>query len=82
MQGVASLSGLSAGTISTSFIYYETSTGRYVQYVNNQWVDVDKNRLNKILNDKSYIEMPKLDFFSFLNPRNIYFGVKVSMELF
>jgi outer membrane receptor protein involved in Fe transport len=82
MQGVTSLSSLSPGTISTSYIYYETSTGRYAQYVNNQWVDVDKNRLNKILNDKSYIEMPKLDFFSFLNPRNIYFGVKVSMELF
>jgi len=82
MQGVTSLSGLSSSSISASYIYYETTTGRYAQYVNNKWVDVDKNKINKILSDKSYIEMPELDFFSFLNPRNIFFGIKVSMELF
>jgi outer membrane receptor protein involved in Fe transport len=70
-------------------IYYDRSTGRYVEYIKNtgdtenpgDWIDIDKKRLNKILEDKAYIDMPNYDSFSFFNPRQIYFGVRVSFNL-
>lgn len=65
----------------TGTIYYDKSTKRYVEYVDVEWVDVNKNRLNKILDDKAYIDMPDLDSFTFLNPRQIFFGIRVSMDL-
>lgn len=65
----------------SSAIYYIRQSGRYTELVNGQWVDVDKGRIDKINKDKSYIDMPNMGFFSFLNPRNIFFGIKFSLEI-
>ena len=62
-------------------IYYDRSTSRYVEYVNDAWADVDQGRLNQILEDKAYIDMPNMDSFTFLDPRQIYFGLRVSFDL-
>jgi hypothetical protein len=62
-------------------IYYDRATRRYVEYVNNAWLDVEKGRLDKILKDKAYIDMPNYSSFSFFNPRQFYFGLRVSMDL-
>ena len=62
-------------------IYYDDSEARYVEYVDEMWVDVEKKRLNKILDDKAYIDMPNQDSFTFLNPRRIFFGVRLSFDL-
>lgn len=62
-------------------IYYDRATRRYVEYANNAWADVEKGRLDKILKDKAYIDMPNYSSFSFFNPRQIYFGLRVSMDL-
>ncbi|MDZ7261452.1 MAG: TonB-dependent receptor, partial [candidate division KSB1 bacterium] len=61
-------------------IYYDKATGRYVEYVDGAWRDVEKGRLKKILDDKAYIDMPNLDSFTFLNPRQIFFGIRVSFN--
>jgi outer membrane receptor protein involved in Fe transport len=62
-------------------IYYDGATGRYMEYANQQWSQVDKNRMDKILKDKAYIDMPNLSSFWFLNPRRIFFGVRVTVNL-
>jgi hypothetical protein len=45
------------------------------------WTAVDQNRINQILADKAYIDMPNLDFLASLNPRQIYYGLKISIDL-
>jgi len=62
-------------------IYYDKSSQRYVEYVDEAWIDVEKKRVDKILDDKAYIDMPNLDSFTFLNPRQIFFGLRVSFDL-
>jgi outer membrane receptor protein involved in Fe transport len=63
-------------------IYYEGSTGKYYEYKNQQWNEVDKAKIDKILEDKAYIDMPNPSTFWFLNPRNIYFGIRLSFNIF
>ncbi|MGE5859744.1 MAG: TonB-dependent receptor [Ignavibacteria bacterium] len=61
--------------------YYEISTGVYREYVNGQWSQVDKSRVDKMLEDKAYIDMPNQSTFWFLNPRRIFFGLRFSFNL-
>lgn len=62
-------------------IYYERTSKRYMNYVDGQWAEIEKNRMNKILDDKAYIDMPNQTSFSFLNPRQWFFGVRVTFDL-
>jgi len=62
-------------------IYYETSSGEYYQWQNGEWVTADPELLNYVLENRAYIEMPNMDFGTFLNPRNIFFGLRVSIGL-
>jgi outer membrane receptor protein involved in Fe transport len=62
-------------------IYYESSTKRYLQYANNGWVEVDRGRIDKLLDDKAYIDMPNETSFNFLNRRQIFFGIRTSFDL-
>jgi len=39
---------------------------------------VPEGDLDNALNDKAYIDMPNIRFGSFLNPRSVTFGVRVS----
>jgi hypothetical protein len=39
---------------------------------------VPSGDLDKALDDKAYIDMPNMRFNSFLNPRAVTFGVRVS----
>jgi len=48
--------------------------------VNGTWQVVDRSRLQKVLDDKAYIDMPNLTTFTFLNPRNIFYGVRLSFD--
>lgn len=73
---------------STRAIYYEAASGTYWQYSSNEslpvdqrWALVDKSRIDKILEDKAYIDMPGASTFWFLNPRNVYFGLRFSFNL-
>lgn len=62
-------------------IYYDRNNDRYLEYVNNAWVKVNQGRMDKILDDKAYIDMPNMTSFWFLNPRQIFFGIRVSFDL-
>jgi outer membrane receptor protein involved in Fe transport len=68
-------------------IYYESKTGSYWQYVDNQnlpvyqrWSKVDAYKLKGILRDKAYIDMPNASTFWFLNPRDIFLGIRISFN--
>ena len=76
------------GAGSTVAIYYEGSTSKYWQYVDNptipvhqRWQQVDQARLDQINKDKAYINMPSPSTYWFLNPRNITYGLRVSVNL-
>jgi outer membrane receptor protein involved in Fe transport len=68
-------------------IYYEGKTGTYWQYTDNpsipveqRWTKVEQARIDKINEDKSYIDMPNASTFWFLDPRRFYFGLRVSFN--
>ena len=64
-----------------SALYYVRATGQYMQWSNNQWVPADQNRVDQVLKDKAYIDMPNLNYFTFLNPRQIFWGLRVSVDI-
>jgi outer membrane receptor protein involved in Fe transport len=57
-------------------LYYKD--GEYFQYKNNQFVPADRKFVDRVLKDKAYIDMPNADFFTFFNPRRVFFGIRVS----
>jgi len=67
--------------------YFAASNGihgkGYYRYddADGSWHKESKSRVNKILDDKSYIDMPNQDYFTFLDPRNIFWGLKISFDL-
>ncbi|MEJ2055458.1 MAG: hypothetical protein P8X42_16195, partial [Calditrichaceae bacterium] len=54
---------------------------RYLQRIDGDLVEVDSKRMDKILEDKAYIDMPNNTSFNFLNPRQIFFGINISFNL-
>ncbi|MEG8946314.1 TonB-dependent receptor [Rosettibacter firmus] len=62
-------------------IYYDKTTKKYMNYVNNEWSEVDNAKMQKILEDKAYIDMPNNTSFNFLNPRQVFFGINISFNL-
>lgn len=58
-------------------LYYNTRTAEYFQYRNGVFLPADEDFVNQVLKDKAYIEMPNHTFFTFLNPRNIFWGIRV-----
>ncbi len=69
--------------ISNSTIYYIASTGNYEQYsaANDTWEIISDSDIDKLLDDKAYIDNPNKESFMFLSPRDIYFGIKVSFDI-
>ena len=62
-------------------IYWDKNTDRYMEHNGTQWVKVDEGKMHTIIQNKQYIDMPNQQFFTFLNPRDIYFGLKLSISL-
>jgi outer membrane receptor protein involved in Fe transport len=50
----------------------------YWQYGEGQWDLADPDYLQEVLDDKAYIDMPNYEYFTFLNPRDITIGIKIS----
>jgi hypothetical protein len=72
-------------------IYYELTSGKYWQYTAGpadesgkatfgSWSEVDQAKLDQINRDKAYIEMPNASTFWFLDPRKIFFGIRLSFD--
>jgi hypothetical protein len=66
----------------TSDLYFESNTKQYLRYTDQgDWVNENSGRVQKILDDKAYIDMPNFEYFTFLDPRSVYWGLKLSFEL-
>ena len=61
-------------------IYYEGSSGEYYEYINDEWSQVSDEKINKILDYKAYIDMPNASTYWFLDPRRIFFGIRLSFN--
>lgn len=59
-------------------LYYDLGTERYMTYRNGSWGAADQSRVDQVLDDKAYIDMPNESYFTFLNPRNVYFGLRLT----
>lgn len=81
IQQVGSISGLTPSQIEQSAIYYDISTKHYMQYTNGNWSQVPGAKMQQILNDKAYIDMPNNSSFDFLNPRQVFFGINFQFKL-
>jgi outer membrane receptor protein involved in Fe transport len=67
--------------INPAVIYYDRVNKKYFQKVNGELTEVEKSRMNKILDDKAYIDMPNNTSFSFLNPRQFFYGITLTFKL-
>lgn len=79
---VVDINNLRVSDIKDGAIYWERNSQNYFEYTGSEWRKVDDQKMYKVLKNKQYIDMPNQAFFTFLNPRQIYFGFKVSFELF
>jgi len=61
-------------------IYYEGSSEKYFEFKNGEWSQVEQSRIDQILDDKAYIDMPNASTFWFLDPRKIFFGITISFN--
>lgn len=60
-------------------IYYEHSTGQWIESVDGQWRQADQARVDRAIADKAYIEMPNQTWQTFLNPRQVFFGFRINL---
>jgi hypothetical protein len=70
----------SASYVVPTAIYWDKSTGKYMQNQSGSWSEVSASRMKQVLDDKAYIDMPNMDFLVYLNPRDIFWGLKVSFD--
>jgi len=59
-------------------IYYEFDTKSYVEFKEGAWRSVEQSRVDQMLDEKAYIDMPNQSFLTFLGPRDIYWGLRLS----
>ncbi len=66
----------------TAAIYYDAETRNYFEFNSNtsEWEQASSKRIKKIKSDKAYIDMPNHTYFTFLNPRQIFFGINLSYK--
>ena len=57
-------------------LYYESSTDQYLSYESGSWEEVSQSRVDEVLESRAYIDMPNLSYQTFLDPRDIYFGIE------
>lgn len=68
-------------TPNTIAFYYDASAGKYFQWSGDTWNQVSDSKIDEVLEKKAYIDNPNLPYAGFLNPRNIYFGLKFNINL-
>ncbi len=76
------VNNISTNDIVSSAIYWNKPDGSYYRYENSNWVQVPQGEIDEILENKRYIDMPNQNFLTFLGLRDVYFGLKLSFEIF
>ncbi len=68
-------------------MYYNSTTGKYWWYGPHGysngsagWWPVPQSKVDQVMKDKSYIQMPEESTFWFLNPRTFYFGITMTFN--
>lgn len=59
-------------------LYYVPAEGQFYQWNGSSFVTADQGTVNQVLDDKAYVNMPNRTFATFLYPRNVYFGLRLS----
>ena len=59
-------------------LYYDLDEGVYKTFSNGAWGAADQGRVDQVLDDKAYIDMPNNYVMGFLNPRDVYFGLRLT----
>jgi len=73
IEGAIYYGKMDDGTMVHDLDYWE-----YLDGDEPQWSRVSESRMDKIVDEKAYIDMPNQTSFNFLNPRQIFFGVQIS----
>ena len=60
-------------------IYYERESAGYIVFRDGDWQAADPARVDEVLESKAYIDMPNQTYLNFLNPRDIFFGIRLSL---
>ncbi len=60
-------------------IYWERESRSYIEFRDGSWVEADQSRVDQVLDDKAYIDMPNMNFLTFLNPRDVYWGIRIDL---
>ena len=59
-------------------VYWEAETRQFLEFAGGAWQQVEQGRIDQILEDKAYIDMPNQGFLTFLDPRDIYWGIRLN----
>ena len=64
-------------------LYFEQNAdgeeGTYMWYRNDTWQEASQDFVEAVLENKQYIDMPNQSYLSFLNPRRVLFGIRISL---
>jgi hypothetical protein len=62
-------------------IFWVKETGKFYQWTEaGGWNEADAGVVQQTLDDKAYIDMPNQETTTFLNPRKIFFGLRLTYE--
>lgn len=60
-------------------IYWEYESRQYLVYRDGDWRPADSQVVDQVIKDKAYIDMPNQSFLTFLDPRDIFWGIRLSL---
>ncbi|MEM1056446.1 MAG: TonB-dependent receptor [Bacteroidota bacterium] len=67
------------GEFASDVIYYARDTESFLVFRDGQFVPADPSRVEEVLETRAYIDMPNQGFLTFLNPRDVFFGLRVKL---
>jgi hypothetical protein len=65
----------------TRAFYFDESSNGYYQWNGSTWNKVADSKIQEVMDNKAYIDMPNLEYTGFLNPRNIFWGIKFNFDI-
>ena len=77
IEAVKSLTGVSDANMTAW--YWAADTQTYSRWTGSSFEEVPAGDVDKVLEDKAYIDMPNLRFNTFLNNRRITLGIRVTL---
>ena len=59
-------------------LYYVVDEQKYYKWGGSSFSEASQSEVDKVMEDKAYINMPNRMWQQFLNPRNVFFGLRLS----